>query len=164
LQAINDAFGREAADSILHEFSSMMAEEGGGTFDAAHPHGDEYLAHHADGKQLQAFFSDLKTTADRTVFFSEKKSGLVIQVGLNFVHGIGRTLDEADRIDLARNKAAQGDVKPPNSSEPRKEDGKSSNYEIKAIPLSGLKDELRRQFQRARAEREAREKQPGQQQ
>ena len=117
LQAINDAFGREAADAILKEFSTLIAQNGGGQFNAAHPHGDEYLAHAPDPEQLRAFFSDLKSATDNVAFILPKKSGqnveYVLQHGLNFVHGVGRDLDEADRIDLAKNKEAQGDIPPP---------------------------------------------------
>lgn len=117
LQGINDAFGREKADVILAEFSKLVAENGGGGFNAAHPHGDEYLAHHEDPAKLQGFFSDLRKATDRVVFYHEKDTGglpeIVLQQGLNFVHGVGRNLDEADRVDLAKNKARQGDVPPP---------------------------------------------------
>jgi GGDEF domain-containing protein/GNAT superfamily N-acetyltransferase len=117
LNVINEAFGRKAADLILQEFTKLIAKNGGGNFNAAHPHGDEILAHHADPAQLQAFFSDLKSATDNVVFFMEKKTGdkleYVVQKGLHFVHGVGRDLDEADRVDLAKNKQAQGDIKPP---------------------------------------------------
>jgi len=113
LQAINDAFGHSKADIILKEFSTLVARQGGGEHNAAHPHGDEYLAHNADPEKLRGFFTDLKTVTDNTVFYLEKESGIVIQQGLNFVHGVGRNLDEADRVDLAKNKAAQGDIPKP---------------------------------------------------
>lgn len=114
LQGINDAFGRDAADMILKEFSSLIARNGGGDFHAAHPHGDEYLAHHEDPAKLREFFGHLKNAADGVAFFMERPDGqVVVQHGLNFVHGVGKDLDEADRVDLARNKQAQGDVQPP---------------------------------------------------
>lgn len=114
LQGINDAFGRDAADMILKEFSSLIARNGGGDFHAAHPHGDEYLAHHEDPAKLREFFGHLKNAADGVAFFMERGDGqVVVQHGLNFVHGVGKDLDEADRVDLARNKQAQGDVQPP---------------------------------------------------
>lgn len=117
LNNINEAFGKPAADLILKEFTTLIAKNGGGNFNAAHPHGDEILAHHADPAQLQAFFTDLKKATDNVVFYMEKKTGskleYVIQKGLNFVHGVGRNLDEADRVDLAKNKKAQGDIPPP---------------------------------------------------
>lgn len=114
LQGINDAFGRPAADQILHEFSSLMARNGGGELNAAHPHGDEYLAHHENPEKLREFFGHLKNAADGVAFFMERPDGqVVVQHGLNFVHGVGKDLDEADRVDLARNKQAQGDIKPP---------------------------------------------------
>jgi GGDEF domain-containing protein len=113
LQGINDAFGREAADEILKTFSTLVHKVGGGEIHAAHPHGDEYLAHHQDPQKLRQFFGALKAASDEVSFVMEKPDGFMVQTGLNFVHGIGKDLDEADRTDLARNKRAQGDVEPP---------------------------------------------------
>ena len=110
----NQAFGKAATDSIMKEFSALMARHGGHDVNAAHPHGDEYAAHHASPKQLKRMFAKLKKTTDKTVLISYIGNGkVVIQRGLHFAYGVGRTFDEADRINLKKAKEEQGAVPTP---------------------------------------------------
>lgn len=114
LAPLNDLFGKEGADVILGVFAELMAEKGGREFDAAHPHGDEFFAQGDDAEALKKFFFTLQRVCKRLVFFAERPDGsFVLQEGIYFVHGIGTTLDEADRVALPAAKEKQGDVPGP---------------------------------------------------
>lgn len=114
VKAFNDAFGKKDTDSILRKFSELLTKVDGHSVHAAHPHGDEFMAHHEDPEKLQEMFSDLKDLTDKTILIKDMPNGkVVIQNGLHFAHGIGRTMDEADRINLPKAKEEQGDVQTP---------------------------------------------------
>jgi len=114
VKAFNDAFGKKDTDSILRKFSELLTKVDGHSVHAAHPHGDEFMAHHEDPEKLQEMFSDLKDLTDKTILIKDMPNGkVVIQNGLHFAHGVGRTLDEADRVNLPKAKEEQGDVQTP---------------------------------------------------
>jgi GGDEF domain-containing protein len=111
VKAMNDkenGLGPKGTDQVLAEFRRMLVEHGGGAFFVANPHGDEFLAFGKHEDTLQDFFTSLKTIADRTVFVRDLgERGIVLQEGVQFAHGLGKSLDEADRVALAREKERQ---------------------------------------------------------
>jgi GGDEF domain-containing protein len=121
IRAMNDAFGKEGTDRILSEFTKMLVKYGGRGVDLSHPHGDEFFAQAHSPEVANEFFRSVKRRTDRMVFFRYIKGGtpeqdrIVIQEGVHFAHGLGKSLDEADRVALPEAKRKQGDVRGPES-------------------------------------------------
>lgn len=109
-----EAFGRERTDAIVRLFSRLLADNGGLALNAAHPHGDEYFADSDDRGLLEETFDTLAELAEQVVIFRRVGNGeIVVQDGLHFAVGYGETFDEADRLNLKKAKALQGDVPKP---------------------------------------------------
>jgi GGDEF domain-containing protein len=108
VQRLNQEFGRPATNKILDTLSRVLAKEGGGAFDAARLHGDEYAAQATDARALDIFFAGAQTAAREHVFYRERPDGsVVVQEGLDFDYATGKTLDEADRQKLPAVRAAR---------------------------------------------------------
>jgi GGDEF domain-containing protein len=114
LKDLNEMFGKAGADVVLDTFKELIVENGGAKFDAAHPHGDEFFAQGNDEREIKKFFFKLEQVAAKRVFVQyQPGGGGILQVGVHFAHGLGKTLDEADRIALPAAKEKQGDVAGP---------------------------------------------------
>ncbi len=105
---MNDFFGRDGTDALNQFFSEIIATIGGGRFDAAHLHGDEYAFQGDSEAALQEFMANLKAMTDTFLFYlDDGESQVVVQEGLSFAYGIGRTFDDADRLQLPEAKREQ---------------------------------------------------------
>jgi GGDEF domain-containing protein len=98
LRALNDEFGTAFGDEILRQFGLTMVLAGGGDFDAAHLHGDEYALQGDDLATLERYLDILAAMSDN--------------VGVEFRYGQGPDYAEADQ-DLSRSKRQR----------PRREEG-----------------------------------------
>lgn len=114
LAALNEVFGKAGADAVLDKFKEILAAADRGRFDAAHPHGDEFLFQADDEGALADFFAAVQKHAAKVIFVQEQADGgVVVHKGIQFVAGVGKTLDEADRVALPRAKKAQGKADEP---------------------------------------------------
>ena len=112
VRELNDAFGEEETDAIMGLMTATLAEEGGADIDAAHLHGDEFAAQHDNRKTLQGLLRKTQSRLKKYVLTKEVPGGFIVQNGIHFEYGIGKTFDEADRIALPRRKAKQRAIRP----------------------------------------------------
>lgn len=112
LKLMNNLFLEAGANGIMEVFGRVLVKLGGDRLAAAHLHGDEYAMAGMNREQLeklaQAFEEELHETTFYQVVLNPDGSfhSLVVQEGVSFAKGFGSTLEEADRVDLARRKEA----------------------------------------------------------
>jgi GGDEF domain-containing protein/GNAT superfamily N-acetyltransferase len=121
IKKMNESFGRQNTNAIIRLLSDQFQRFGGGEFDMAHLHGDEYAAGANDLGRLHDFFADVRRFTDKIVVFGTNEKGShALQEGVHFVYGVARVdksaaeaFDRADRVELAAAKRKQGDVAEP---------------------------------------------------
>lgn len=113
----NKFFGRDATDEIMWIFNRVIAKHGG-DMHAAHLHGDEYAAHHADEKTMRDLFSKIKERTDKIYLIMDIGNGkTIVKKGLQFAYGLNKDFTKADKEELPRAKKEQGDVTEPETIE-----------------------------------------------
>lgn len=107
LRALNDKYGKEAGDELLHQFGSLARDLLGADFDFAHLHGDEYAAQHDDLGALEGFIDLLREATDHLVRVSVAEGDQRLKYrSEGFWHGLGERSYEAADADLNKRKRA----------------------------------------------------------
>ena len=98
LKFLNDKLGRKTVDSVLRAFGRLAMRFGGGEFDFAHLHGDEYAAQSDDLGALQKFVERVQSVSDKVRWRVTAQDGTVKELqGVQFGHGIGESDGAAER-------------------------------------------------------------------
>lgn len=115
--AFNEIFSRHGTDAVNRLFAEIIQELGGGRFDFAHLHGDEYAAQTNDKEALQEFMVQLETVLNDRQFLyigvdkETKKPYIGVQRGVPFAFGIAEDTEALSAEHGAENELIKAKAK-----------------------------------------------------